>query len=76
MKIVFDEKAGYEFFALNDMAKIDDNAKKLLKRLSVILADMMQKPGINDSELGKVEHYPGVEKGYLGGKLSGCIVRN
>ena len=49
MKIVFDEKAGYEFFALNDMAKIDDNAKKLLKRLSVILADMMQKPGINDS---------------------------
>ena len=76
MKIVFDEKAGYEFFALNDMAKIDDNAKKLLKRLSVILVDMMQKPGINDSELGKVEHYPGVEKGYLGGKLSGCIVRN
>lgn len=76
MKIVFDEKASYEFLALKDMAKIDNNAKKLFKRLSLIVADMMQKPGINDSELGKVEHHQGAEKGYLGGELSGCIARN
>ena len=77
MKIVFTEKARHEFDALRRLSQCSDAcAGELLTRMSFIVADMMQKQGINDSELGKIEHYPGVEKGYLGGNLSGCIVRN
>lgn len=77
MKIVLTERAIHEFNALNSLTRSkDEKAIELLTRLSFTLIDMMQYPGINDSNFGKVKHCPGVPVGYLGGQLSGCIARN
>ena len=76
MKIVFSNDAAHEYRTIQMLADKDTKAYELLFRLSAVLADMIQKPGINDSEIGKTVHYPNVEEGYLGGELKGCIARN
>ena len=62
--------------ALRTLARTDANAKELLKRLQMVIADMIQGTGINDSEIGKTKHEGAAIEGYLGGRLEGCIARN
>lgn len=76
MKVVFEQKARIEFMALRTLARTDANAKELLKRLQMVIADMIQGTGINDSEIGKTKHEGAAIEGYLGGRLEGCIARN